>query len=118
LRIEVRARLLEEAELVFGDSYVFELYITSARRPEIDTQIPLTINLRLEPPKSSTIEFLVWCAVGEAIGDGHIGEKLEYAALHSQFVEIGIQEGEYALGQVSGIASHGKLRESYASQKK
>jgi hypothetical protein len=28
LRVEVWARLLEKAELVFGDSYVFELYIT------------------------------------------------------------------------------------------
>jgi hypothetical protein len=74
--------------------------------------------LHLKPPKSSTVEFLVWCAVGEAICDGHIGEKLEYAALHSQFVKISIQEGKYALGQVSGIASHGKLRESYASKKK
>jgi hypothetical protein len=73
--------------------------------------------LHLKPPESSSIEFLVWRAVGEAIGDGHIGEKLEYAALHSQLVEIGIQEGEYALGQVGGIASHGESRESYAFKK-
>jgi hypothetical protein len=77
----------------------------------------LTINLRLEPSESCTVELLVWCTVGEAVCDGHIGEKLEYAALHSQFVEIGVQEREDALGQVGRASSHCEIRDSYASKK-
>jgi hypothetical protein len=117
LRVEVWACLLEKVELVFGDSYVFQLCTRLLTKPCTSLRIQLTIDLRLKPSESCTVELFVWGTVGEAVCDGHIGEKLQYAALHSQFVEIGVQEREDALGQVGRASSHCEIRDSYASKK-
>jgi hypothetical protein len=117
LRVEVRTCLFEKAELVFGDSYVFKLCTKLAYTSAHSAQVLFTVDLRLKPPESGAVEFLVGRTVGEAICDGHIGEKLEYATLHSQLVEICVQERKDALGQVGGVASHGESRGNYASKR-
>lgn len=65
-----------------------------------------TRDLRLEPLEGCAIELLIRSAVREAICDGYIGEELEYATLHSQLVQVGIQEGEDALGQLCWFGCH------------
>jgi hypothetical protein len=69
-----------------------------------------TVDLRLQPAKGGAVELLVGGAVGEAVGDGDVGEELEDAALHGQLVEVGVQEGHDALGYC-GLCSHGDIGE-------
>jgi hypothetical protein len=68
LRVEVRARLLEEGELGLGYLYVLELWGSSVRRKATENKL-LTRNLHLKPLESCAGELLVWCAVGEAVSD-------------------------------------------------
>ncbi len=59
----------------------------------------LTIDLDLEPLKGSSRELLVWSPVVEGIGHLHIFEVFQDRALHSQFVEVGVEEGDDSLGK-------------------
>ena len=68
-----------------------------------------TFDLGLQPLESGAREPLVWGAIGKAVGDGRVWEKLEDAALHRQLVEISVEEGEDALGQALGVG-HGAGR--------
>lgn len=54
----------------------------------------MTINLILEPPKSSPRKFLLRSSVLESVGHLHIGEILQDCTLHSQLVEVGVEEGD------------------------
>lgn len=38
------------------------------------------------------------CAVCECVGDLDLGEEFEDGALHGEFVEVGVEEGEDAFG--------------------
>jgi hypothetical protein len=57
----------------------------------------VTINLILEPPKSSPRKFLLGSSVLESVGHLHIGEILQDCTLHSQLVEVGVEEGDDSL---------------------
>ena len=57
----------------------------------------MTINLILEPPKSSPRKFLLRSSVLESVGHLHIGEILQDCTLHSQLVEVGVEEGDDSL---------------------
>ncbi len=57
----------------------------------------MTINLILEPPKSSPRKFLLRSSVLESVGHLHIGEILQDRTLHSQLVEVGVEEGDDSL---------------------
>jgi hypothetical protein len=70
------------------------------------TDVAHTVDLRLEPLEGRAVELLVWGAVGEAVCNCDVREELQYAALHGQLVQVGIQEGEDALGQVDRRHGH------------
>lgn len=55
------------------------------------------MNLLFEPAIGGARQFLFWRAVGEGVRHRHISEILEDGALHSQLVEICIQEGNDTL---------------------
>lgn len=44
--------------------------------------------MSLQPAEGSTVELLIRCAIGEAVGNGDVWEVFEDAALHSQFVQV------------------------------
>jgi hypothetical protein len=52
--------------------------------------------LDLEPPKRFPRQLLLWRPILESIGDLNVWKVLQDGALHSQFVEIGVQEGDYS----------------------
>lgn len=68
-----------------------------------------TAHLYLQPLEGCAAELFIRRAVCEAVGDGDVGEELEDATLHSQFVQVGVQEGKHALGQIGAVnvAGHG-----------
>lgn len=62
----------------------------------------LTIDLSLEPFESCSGELLFRRAIVESVGDSDLGEVFKDGALHGQFVEIGIEEGDDPLGERRG----------------
>ena len=62
----------------------------ASRKAERDS----TINLDLQPLERGSRELLLWGSVLECIGNVYFGEILEDGALHCQFVEIGVEEGD------------------------
>ena len=53
-----------------------------------------TLDLCLEPLKGSSGKLLLWSSVLKGICDMDVGKVFKNSTLHSQFVKIGIQEGD------------------------
>jgi hypothetical protein len=51
----------------------------------------------LDPSKGLPRELLLRRSVLESIGDLNVWKVLQNGALHGQFVEIGVKEGDYPL---------------------
>lgn len=56
-----------------------------------------TGNLLVQPLVRGSRQFLIGGAIGEGVGYRDVPEVLENGALHSQLVEIGIEEGDDTL---------------------
>jgi len=65
--------------------------------------------LDLQPVESSARELLLRGSILECIRNRYVWEVLEDGALHSQLVEIGIEEGDDALWEAGGEIHDGML---------
>lgn len=61
-----------------------------------------TLNLGVEPFEGGPRQLLIRRPVGESISNVDVLEELEDGALHRQFVQIGVEEGDDPLWEGGG----------------
>lgn len=96
---QIGAVVFQEAVLFVRQGDVAELclFVLVSELLSPRPTMVLTCNLLLQPVVAGSGEPLLGRAVCEGVGDGDILEVLEDGALHRQFVEVGVEEGNDAL---------------------